>query len=136
MALDISATVALPFAEAVEAARRALANHGFGIITEIDMQQAFREKIGEQSGPYTILGACNPRLAFEATRSEANVGLLLPCNVIVHEVEDGVRVAAVDPEQLLGLIGGADLQQAAAEVRKNLAAAIDELAHDDGAAEE
>ncbi len=61
------------------------------------------------------------------------MGLLLPCKVIVHEVADGVRVAAVDPEQLLALIGGADLQQAATEVRKNLAAAIDELARERGA---
>ena len=128
----ISKTLDLAPADAIARVKVALGEQGFGVLTEIDVAATLHEKVGATLRPYTILGACNPALALRALEADPEVGLMLPCNVIVHEVADGVRVAAVDPEQLLGLIGGAELRQAVAEVRKNLAAAIDELARDQG----
>lgn len=128
--IGIHTTVDLPFAEAVQATRSALAAHGFGVITEIDLQAAFREKIQEQSPPYTILGACNPRAALEATRLNPEVGLLLPCNVAIYEREGRVHVAAVDPQALFAMLddhGQAGLADLAAEVRRALEATIASL---------
>ncbi len=126
MSIGIGTTLQCPFDEAVKATRAALAEHGFGVITEIDLQQTFREKLGEQSRPYLILGACNPGAAFGAVQADPEVGLLLPCNVVVYEAEDGVRVAAVDPERLFALVAP-DLRETAAEVRQALVAAIESL---------
>ncbi len=126
MSISIGTTLQCPFDEAVKVTRAALAEHGFGVITEIDLQQTFREKLGEQSRPYLILGACNPRAAFAATQAEPEVGLLLPCNVAIYEQDGGVRVAAVDPERLFALVAP-DLREMAAEVRRGLVAAIESL---------
>jgi len=82
-------TIARPFDEVVVATREALSQEGFGVITEIDVRQTMKVKIGEDFRPYMILGACNPRLAFEALQLEDKVGIMLPCNVIVQEAGDG-----------------------------------------------
>ena len=95
--------LAQPFAEAVARVRTALKAEGFGILTEIDLQQAFREKLGREFRPYLILGACNPPLAYAAIEADPQVGLLLPCNVTVEAT--GPKTSTVrltDPEVLLG----------------------------------
>ncbi|MFA6165897.1 MAG: DUF302 domain-containing protein [Gemmatimonadaceae bacterium] len=114
-----------PFAAAVEAARSALAAEGFGILMEADLQATFHKKLGAEHTPYVILGACSPRDAFEALKLEPDLGLLLPCNVIVRDAGNGVsHVAALDPVVLLGLTGNTALAPAAAAIQERLARAM------------
>jgi uncharacterized protein (DUF302 family) len=89
MSYHIATSVSLPFDEAVGAAEAALAEEGFGIISQIDIQASLKARIGVDLRPYTVLGACNPKLAYEALQSEDKVGTLLPCNVVVQEVGSG-----------------------------------------------
>ena len=99
------------------------------MLTEIDVRQTLRDKIGVEFAPYVILGACNPGLAHRALQAEPSVGLLLPCNVVVREVGGRSEVAAVDPEQMLGMFGGdAAIRGVAAEASAGLRAAIAALA--------
>lgn len=92
----------LPFQDAVDRVKAALKEQGFGILTEIDLQAAFREKLGREFRPYLILGACNPPLAFSALTADPSVGLLLPCNVTLEHVDDHrTRVRLTDPEAML-----------------------------------
>jgi uncharacterized protein (DUF302 family) len=92
----------LPFAAAVEATRAALKTEGFGILTEIDLRAAFREKLDREFRPYVILGACNPPLAFEAVTADPGIGVLLPCNVVVDSVsEHESLVRLTDPMAML-----------------------------------
>ena len=94
--------VPLAFAAATEAARDALQAEGFGILTEIDLQAAFKEKLGRDFRPYTILGACNPPLAFAAVTADPAIGLLLPCNVTVEAIDaTHSMVRLVDPQAML-----------------------------------
>jgi uncharacterized protein (DUF302 family) len=105
MPQDIGLHIDLPFAfaDAVNRVRNALKQEGFGILTEIDLQAAFREKLGRDFRPYVILGACNPPLAFSAVSADASVGLLLPCNVTVEAVgEMRTVVRLTNPQALLG----------------------------------
>jgi uncharacterized protein (DUF302 family) len=105
-ALGITVPVGLPFEAALTRTREALKAEGFGVLTEIDMRAAFREKLGREFRPYVILGACNPPLAFSALSADPEVGLLLPCNVTVEEAANGSTVVRlVDPEGLLGTAG-------------------------------
>jgi Uncharacterized conserved protein len=118
----------LPFEAALAAARAALAQQGFGVITEIDLRQTLQAKLGESFRPYTILGACNPRLAYEALQLEDKVGTMLPCNVVVQQRSDGsTEVAAIDPVASMQAIDNPDLKQKAGEVAARLRAAIDGL---------
>jgi uncharacterized protein (DUF302 family) len=96
----------LPFDEVVERTKNALKAEGFGVLSEIDMREKLREKLGVEVEPYLILGACNPPLAYKALRAEPEIGLLLPCNVIVYATPAGQTVvAAVDPEAMLSVVG-------------------------------
>jgi uncharacterized protein (DUF302 family) len=102
--------------------REALQAEGFGVLTEIDVQKTLREKIGEDFRPYRILGACNPSLAHQALSADADIGLLLPCNVVVYEAgtPDTSIVAVLDPEVQLSLTGREDLVPLAREVRHRM----------------
>ena len=123
-------TFARPFDEVVAATRQALGEEGFGVITEIDMRQTLKAKIGEDFRPYKILGACNPRMAFEALQLEDKVGIMLPCNVIVQDAGGGrTEVAAVDPVASMASIANSTLMEKASIIGASLRAAIDRI-HD------
>ena len=100
----------LPYEEARERTEAALKEQGFGVITEIDVRQTFKVKLDRDFRKYAILGACNPNLAIRALSAEPQIGLLLPCNVIVYEDEhgDGSTVSVVDP---IGMLGGIDVDE-------------------------
>jgi uncharacterized protein (DUF302 family) len=123
-------TFARPFDEVMAATRQALGEEGFGIITEIDLRQTMKAKIGEDLRPYTILGACNPRMAFEALQLEDKVGIMLPCNVIVQDAGGGrTEVAAVDPVASMASIANPALMEKASIIGASLRAAVDRI-HD------
>lgn len=118
----ISVTVPVAYDEAVDRARRALANEGFGVLTEIDVRATMRKKLDADFRPYVILGACNPPLAFKALNAEPEIGLLLPCNVVVY-AGDGPNtsvVSALDPVAALQLSGNDEIEPIAREVRARL----------------
>ena len=107
MSKELGFNVELPlsFEAAMPRVRDALKQEGFGVLTEIDLQAAFREKLGREFRPYVILGACNPPLAFNAISTDPSIGLLLPCNVTVDWLADGrTGVRLTDPEALLGSV--------------------------------
>ncbi len=116
--------VNLPYAEAVERTKAALKEQGFGVLTEVDIKQTMKEKRGVDFRPYVILGACNPPLAEQALATELDLGLLLPCNVVIYETEGGSIVQAMDPEPVLGLVGNPGLEPIAHEVKARLQAAL------------
>ena len=122
----------LPYAEAVEATKAALKEQGFGVLSEIDVRATLKEKRGVDFRPYVILGACNPPLAERALTAELEIGLLLPCNVIVYEVDGGSVVEALDPERALDIAGNAALRPIAAEAKARLRSAIDSLTQRQG----
>lgn len=118
----ISTTVQLPYDEAVRRTREALSAEGFGVLTEIDVRATLKAKLDVEFRPYVILGACNPPLAHKALTAERDIGLLLPCNVVVYAADDPARsvVAAMDPVQALALTGNQEIGPLAAEVRARL----------------
>jgi uncharacterized protein (DUF302 family) len=117
-----------PVAEAVPRVKDALKAQGFGTLTEIDVQATLKEKIGAEVEPYVILGACNPRLAHRALELEPDVGLLLPCNVIVRTHGDRTVVSALDPEIIAEMADHPELRTIAEEARALLDAALETLA--------
>ena len=118
----------LPFDQAVERVKEALKVEGFGVLTEIDVQRTLREKLGQEMERYLILGACNPQLAHQALDREREIGLLLPCNVVVRGVEGGTWVGIADPQALLSVTGNPALDELAAEAKARLQRALDSLA--------
>ena len=104
--------------------REALANLGFGVLTEIDVKATMKKKLDVEMPAYRILGACNPKMAHQAIGIEPRVGAMLPCNVIIREVEGGVEVSAIDPVASMQAIENADLTAVAGEVRDLLAKAV------------
>jgi uncharacterized protein (DUF302 family) len=117
----------IDYDEAVEKVTATLKAEGFGVLTTIDVKATLKAKLGADFKRYVILGACNPPLAYKALTEENDVGLLLPCNVVVYEGEGGQGsvVAAIDPEALLSVTGRDDLKPMAREVKARLARAID-----------
>lgn len=121
--------VAAPFDDAVEQATAALKEQGFGVLTTIAVDQVLKEKIGVERDRYMILGACNPGFANKALEADIDIGLLLPCNVVVREENDRRYVTFVDPKAMLAAAGSSDeLETIAADVRARLDAAADSLA--------
>ncbi len=108
-------------------ARKALADHGFGVLTEIDVKATMKKKLDVEMSAYRILGACNPNMAHQAIGIEPRVGAMLPCNVILREVEGGVEVSAVDPVASMQAIENAELTAVAGEVRDLLAKAVEAI---------
>lgn len=104
--------------------REALAAKGFGIITEIDVTATMKKKLDKDMTPYRILGACNPGLAFEAIQAEPRIGSMLPCNVILREVDGGVEISAVDPVASMTAIDNDELKTFAGQVRDMLEDAV------------
>lgn len=122
-------TVPLPLEEADARVREELGKEGFGVLTEIDVKETLKEKLDVDFRPYRILGACNPPLAHQALEAETDIGLLLPCNVVVYEGDEpGTSVvAALDPEVQLGVTGREDMVHLAREVRQAMERVLDNL---------
>jgi uncharacterized protein (DUF302 family) len=121
-------TIDMPYAEAVRHTREALAEQGFGILTEIDVQATLKEKRGLDMEPYVILGACNPDLAHQALGVERAIGVLLPCNVVVSSVDAGSRVQILDPQMMASVTALPQLQPIADEATRRLQSVLDALA--------
>ena len=121
----LSGTTPQPFDEAVTRVRAELAAEGFGVLCEIDVQATLREKLGEEIEPYVILGACNPPLAHRALETEPDLGVLLPCNVVVYERDGTTHISAIDAERMLSIVGNDALTPIAADVRQRLAAVVE-----------
>ena len=113
--------VDLDFDEALETVTEELGKEGFGVLTEIDVQATLKKKLGEDMRPYRILGACNPPLAHQAVTAVPEIGLLLPCNVLVREDDEGkVHVSFMDPGSVLGLVDNPDVEPLAEQVKEKL----------------
>jgi uncharacterized protein (DUF302 family) len=117
-------TLREPYEEVISRVKEALKAEGFGVLTEIDVRKTLREKLGAEMEPYLILGACNPALAHRALEVEPEIGLLLPCNVVVRVVEDGCRVEVADPKAMLGIVGNEQLDAIADEAKQRLQRAV------------
>ena len=107
--------------------RAALAAHGFGVLTEIDVKATMKKKLDVDMPPYRILGACNPQMAHQAIGMEPRVGAMLPCNVILRAVDDGVEVSAIDPLASMEAIDNDDLKAVAGQVRGMLTEVVEQI---------
>ena len=125
MKYGYSRKVSLPFAEAVAKTKDALANEGFGILTEIDVKATMKKKLNLEYDNYLILGACNPASAHKALQAEKEIGLLLPCNVIVYEDTGAVYVSAIVPSVAMSMVDNPALVEIAREAEEKLTRAID-----------
>lgn len=126
----IGTTIDLPYVRAVDRVREALAAEGFGVLTEIRVDETLHDKLGVTFRPYVILGACNPPLAYQALTAERDIGLLLPCNVIVYAADtpNQTVVAAMDPVEALRLTDNEAIEPLARDVRARLERVLDHLA--------
>ena len=124
-----SRTVDAAFDEATERTREALKKEGFGVLSEIRLDEKLKEKLGVDFRRYVILGACNPPLAYRTLQEDINIGLLLPCNVIVYEADDKNRsvVAAVDPLEAMSVVDNPAIHQVATEVHALLQKVIEQI---------
>lgn len=128
MTYYLSKMLQVPFEDAVARTTDALKKEGFGIITQIDVKETLKAKIGVDFPPYRILGACNPALAYEALKLENKVGTMLPCNVVVRDAgSGGTEVAAIDPVASMQAIDNPELKRAAENVRMKLQKVVDQL---------
>jgi uncharacterized protein (DUF302 family) len=129
MTYHFSKTVDLPFDEAVSATIAALKHHGFGVLTQIDVKDTLNKKIGADFRPYLILGACNPKLAYEALTQEDKIGTMLPCNVVIQRHDGGkIEISAVDPVASMAAIENPKLGAVAGKVRELLKQVVAEIA--------
>ncbi len=117
----------LPYEQVIEKVTSALKEEGFGVMTEIDVQATLKQKLDVDFRKYMILGACNPSLAHKAFGTELEVGLLLPCNVIVYEDEGNIVVSILDPIKMLNVANNSDLDSVAEEARASLQRVIKSL---------
>ena len=119
--------VELSFEEAVEKTREELKKEGFGILTEIDVKATLKKKLDVDYDDYIILGACNPAFAHKALQTEKEVGLMLPCNVIIHKQDDKVFVSSILPAKTMSIIDNSSLKAIAEEVEEKLKKVVDSL---------
>ena len=119
-AYQFSTRVQLPYEEAIQRVTEELKKEGFGVLTEIDMKATLKKKLDVDYRPYIILGACNPPSAYKALNAELEIGLLLPCNVIVYEDNGETVVSAVDPVVMLGVVGNPELDAIASDIQARL----------------
>jgi uncharacterized protein (DUF302 family) len=119
--------LSIPYDQAVDKVTVALKSEGFGILTEIDVKSTLRKKLDADFRRYVILGACNPPLAYRALQAELDVGLLLPCNVIVYEEGEGAVVSIIDPLTMVGVSDNPALGEVAQEARVKLQRVVDKL---------
>lgn len=124
----IKKTVELSYQDAVEKVKSELKEEGFGVLAEIDMQKTFKDKLEEEMNNYVILEACNPAFAFEGMGEEPELGLLLPCNVIIFETDNNeIKVAAIDPEKALGMSENRRVNEIAQEIKSRLERVIENV---------
>ena len=129
----LSVEIARPYAEAVDATRAALAEQGFGILTEIDLKATLKAKLDVDVAPQVILGACRPALAHEALTAEPSIAAVLPCNVVVRAVDDATTVVeAFDPDAMMGLADNPALHAVAADAKQRITAAFASLDSPEG----
>ena len=124
MEIALTTTTDLPFEEAVARTRAALADQGFGVLTEIDVQATMKAKLDVEVEPYLILGACNPTLAHQALTLEPTIGLLLPCNVVVRRAQGVTVVQAMDPQLMVTVVDKPELRTVADEAGARLQQAL------------
>ncbi len=123
-------TLNVPYEEAIEKTTAALKEEGFGVLTEIDVKATLKKKLDADFRRYIILGACNPNLAYQALQNELEIGLLLPCNAIVYETEEGQSaVSIVDPMVMLGVVENDSLKKVADEAKARLTRVAESLAN-------
>jgi uncharacterized protein (DUF302 family) len=128
MSYNISKKVSGSFDEAIKKVTEELKKEGFGIISEIDLKDKFKEKLNVDFRRYTILGACNPSLAYKAIEQEDKIGTMLPCNILVQEHENGqVEISAINPMETMGAVNNEKLEALAAEVSGKLRGVIAHL---------
>ena len=120
IAIGTTIRLTMDFESALERVGHALKAEGFGVLTEIDVKETLKKKLGVDFRPYRILGACNPPLAYRVLSAASQVGLLLPCNVTVSQVDEDVEVSLVDPLAMLGVVASAELEPIGEEVRARL----------------
>lgn len=119
----------IPYERAVPLVKEAFKEQGFGTLTEIDVRATLKEKLGQDMEPYVILGACNPHLAHRALDLEREIGLLLPCNVVVRAADGGTLVQALDPEVMVAVPERPELAVIAEEAGKRIDAALEKIAN-------
>ena len=128
MSYYVSRLLPITFTEAVTRTTNALKKEGFGVLTEIDVKETLKKKLGVDFSNYRILGACNPALAYEAIKLESKVGTMLPCNIVVRDAGNGqTEVAAIDPVASMQAIDNSELKRVAAQVRAKLEKVIAQL---------
>lgn len=128
MNYGISKVVDLSYEDALEKVTEELLKEGFGVLTEIDIKATLKKKLNVDHNKYKILGACNPPLAHKALTAEPEIGLLLPCNVVVYENDDQQTiVAAIDAKMMMSVVGGDDIEPIADEVNQKLAKVIENV---------
>jgi uncharacterized protein (DUF302 family) len=120
-------TLELPFESTLQQARECLKSEGFGVLCEIDIREKLKEKLGVDFTKYVILGACNPPLAYNALQQEMNLGLLLPCNVVVYEKGGKSFVAAIDAARMLSVAGNPELEGIARQVNERLQRVVEKI---------
>ena len=124
---SMSTTLDLPYEKAVDKVTEALKTEGFGVLTEINVKETLKKKLDADFRKYIILGACNPSLAHRALSADLDIGLLLPCNVVVYEEQGGSVVAVADPIAMLGIIKTPEIEKVAQEARAKLQRVIETL---------